>query len=97
MSDQWPQERQGGPTANRTLPPGDYAYLVKSDRVLPCVVVGKRGRWHTTVLAFEPFRGTTRRRVRTRHLVEIEEANRLHAFRNDPMAVLHMVGEDGSA
>jgi hypothetical protein len=80
---------------DRTLPPGDYAYLASGNSLLPCVVFGQRGRWRTTVFAFEPFRGTRKRRVRTRDLLDLDTANRLIAFRNDPLALLHARGDAG--
>ncbi len=76
-------------SADRSLPPGDYAYVANGTALLPCAVVGRRGRWFSTVLMFEPYRGTSQKRVRTKRLLGVEETNRLIAFRSDPMALLH--------
>lgn len=76
----------------RPLPPADYVYVLDGRDLLPAVVL-KRGRVWTRVLRFKPFDGSKAARVRTRDVFDLPHANALLAFREDPMAVLHMTGE----
>lgn len=81
---------------SRGLPPGDYAYLPNGAGLNPALVLN-RGWLLSRVAAFEPFRGTSVKTVRTRRLIPVEEGNKLIAFREDPMAVLHMHGDQEKA
>lgn len=79
-------------TAPRTLPPGDYAYIIDGSYTCPALVV-RRGRLWSHVIRFRPYDGTKPKRVRTRDLLGVDAVNRLIKFREDPMALLHMQGE----
>ncbi len=82
--------------SERTLPPGDYAYVMEGGTLCPCLVL-KRGWLTADVLRFRPFEGTKRKRIRKGRLLPVEQTNAVLAFKNDPMAVIHMVGEEPAA
>lgn len=83
--------------SSRELPPGDYAYIMEGDYFCPCRIIGKRGRIWTRVLRFKVYDGSEAKTVRTKRLIEVDDANGLIAFKEDPMAVLHMTGEEAKA
>jgi hypothetical protein len=80
------------PRQSRTLPEGDYAYIIDRDYTCPALVI-RRGWIWSQVLRFRPYDGTKPMRVRTRDLLGVEAVNRIIKFREDPMALLHMNGE----
>lgn len=82
--------------SERELPPGDYGYVNYGGYFCPVRVIGQRGLIWSRVVLFKPFDGTKVKRVLTRNIVGIEEGNSLLAFKDDPMAVLHMTGEERS-
>lgn len=77
------------------LPAGDYGYLMEGDTLCPLRVIGRRGWIWTRVLRFRVFHGVEAKRVRTRDIIDVAEANALLAFKADPTAVLSMEGRAG--
>jgi hypothetical protein len=75
------------------LPPGDYGYIMEGDTLCPLRVIGRRGWIWTRVLRFKVFRGMEAKRVRTRDIIDVAEANALLAFKADPTAALSMKGD----
>jgi hypothetical protein len=75
------------------LPAGDYGYIMEGDTLCPLRVIGRRGWIWTRVLRFKVFRGIEAKRVRTRDIIDVAEANALLAFKADPTAALSMKGE----
>lgn len=82
---------------SRALPPGDYGYVDHGGYFCPVRVIGRRGLIWSRVALFKPFAGTAVKRVLNRKIVGVEEGNSLLAFRKDPMAVIHMTGDNADA